>query len=134
MILFDDANRPKKPVFSVEVMKRIQEVRDYDYDLRLGQWTGDFPAIFRAHHPMRIPNQRHMLVTCDTVDKDPLADDLAVISGCGTGLGVDFQGQYGVVTNRARYSQYFHPELDEKGKPIVIVRKYVGNANEFGES
>ena len=114
-------------------MQRIKNFRNYEYDLRIGQWTGDFPATFRAHHPMRIPNQRHMLVNCETVDKDPLSEDLSVISGCGTDLGVDFQNQYGVVTTRSRFSQYYHPELDQGGKPVVIVRKYVGNANEYGK-
>ena len=113
-------------------MERIHKLRGYEYDLRVGQWTGDFPSVFRAHHPMRIANQRHMLVNCDTVDKDPLVDDMAVISGCGTDLGIDFQGQYGVVTNRSRFSQYYHPRLDERGQPVVIVRKYVGNAREYG--
>ena len=130
--LFGDIIRSEEPVYSVEIMKKIHEIRNYDYDLRVGVWTGDFPAMFRAHHPIRISNQRHMLVDIDTIDKDPLIDDMAVISGCGTGLGVDFQGQYGVVTTRSRFSQYFRPKLDSKGKPITVVRKYVGNAPELG--
>ena len=131
--LFGDNSRSKGAIYSVEIMKRIHEIRNYDFDVRVGVWTGDFPAMFRAHHPIRISNQRHMLVDIDTIDKDPLIDDMAVISGYGTGLGVDFQGQYGVVTTRSRFSQYFRPETDSNGKPVPIVRKYVGNAPELGK-
>ena len=113
-------------------MNKIHELRDYDYDLRVGVWTGDFPSIFRAHNPMRIPNQRHMLINIDTVDKDPLADDLGVISGTGTDLGCDFQGQIGVVSIRSRFSQYYRPELGPNGKPIVVTRQFVGSVPEKG--
>ena len=133
VILFDKVDCENEPVYSAVIMQKIHEKRDYDFDLRVGIWTGDLPAVFRAHHPLRISNQRHMLVDIDTIDKDPLIDDMGVISGYGTGLGVDFQGQYGVVTNRSRFSQYFHPVLDSKGKPVTIVRQYIGKTTGLGK-
>ena len=131
--LFETEIHENEMVYSVELMKKIHSLREYEFDLRVGNWVGDYPAMFRAHHPIRLSNQRQMLVSIDTIDKDPLSDDTAVISGCGTGLGIDFQGVYGVITTRSRFSQYYRPELDDNGKPIVIVRKYIGNTTGLGK-
>ena len=114
-------------------MNEISQIRGYEYDLLLGVWSADFPALFRTHSPMRIPNQRHMLISCADIDKDPKLNDLAILSGWGTGLGVDFQGQIGVVTNRSRFSQYYYPQLDSNGKPRTITRQYIGNASHLGK-
>ena len=130
--MFNDSFSPPSTSYSQRLLEQISLVRDYDYDIRVGVWNGDLPALFRAHHPLRISNQRHKLVTCDTIDKDPMTDDMSVLCGWGTGLGVDFQGNYGVVTNRSRFSQYFHPKLDSTGQIKVICREYIGTKPELG--
>ena len=43
-------------VFSAQLMKKIAKVRDYDYDLCLGQWVGDQPSLFRTHSPRKGSN------------------------------------------------------------------------------
>ena len=119
-------------IYSKEIMDAIGHLRGYEYSLCVGQWSADFPSAFRAHSPMRIPNQRHMLVTCEDIDKDPLIDDMAVLSGWGTDLGVDFQGQIGVVSNRSRFSQYYHQELGPDGQPQIISRRFIGECPTMG--
>ena len=37
-----------------------------------------------------------------------------------------------MVTNTAKYSQYYRPQENAYGRPIVIVRQYVGNIPEKG--
>ena len=130
--VFDESYPITGTSYSKRLLELISDIREYEYDLCVGQWSADYPAIFRAHHPLRISNQRHQLVDCQTIDRDPLSDDLRVISGWGTDLGVDFQGNYGVVSNRSRFGQYFHPDLDENGQPKVIKRQYIGNCPELG--
>ena len=80
----------------------------------------------------RICNSRHELVDCDTIDQDPKTDDLRTMCAWGVGLGFDYRGVYGVVSNTALYSQYYHPDPSRTGQKVVIYRQYVGNAPEKG--
>ena len=91
--LFDESFPITGTPYSTRLMDLISQTRGYEFDLLVGQWSADFPALFRAHNPVRISNQRLKLVDCETIDKDPLTDDLSVICGWGTDLGVDFQGK-----------------------------------------
>ena len=80
----------------------------------------------------RIPNLRHELVNCDTIDNDPHVNDMRTMCAWGVNLGVDFNGRYGVVTNTAKYSQYYRPQEQPGGRPLVIIRQYIGSAPEKG--
>ena len=131
--MFDENFPHPGSSYSRRLLDQISDLRDYEYDLRVGVWNADLPAIFRSYNPLRISNQRHQLVSCDDIDKDPYADDLSVLCGWGTDLGVDFQGNIGVVSCRSKFSQYFHPKKDPNGQIQVIRREYVGNCPEQGK-
>ena len=123
-------NWPKSPIY--ELLKFVQRDRNYDYEIRIGQWKGDHPSYFRSVHPLRVSNQRHILVDCDKIDKDPNLNDLSIMSACGTGFGVAYNGKIGIVSHGAPYGGYFLPQDDKNGKPIEVQRIYTGDHPEKG--
>ena len=119
------------PVY--RLLGMVRRDRNYEFDLRIAQWRGDHPSYFRSKHPIRIPNQRHVLVDCDKIDKDPKIEDLSVLSACGTGFGVTFDGKLGIVSHGSSYGGYFLNETDEKGFPKSVQRSYTGDHPEKGK-
>ena len=75
---------------------------------------------------------RHELVKCETIDNDPKVGDLRTLSAWGVNLGVDYAGRYGVVTNTARYSQYYRPDTNFNSGKTVVYREYIGNCPQKG--
>ena len=112
----------------------IAEIRDYTYDPRIGYWSSDFPAFFREKQPYRISNMRHGLITVPEYDKSETRNDMRYISGWGTGMGVDYNNEIGVVTNIAPYSCYYKPDAESGVQRELIQRQYVGSVPELGKS
>ena len=112
----------------------IAELRDHEYDIRAAYWTGDFPAFFREKNPIRIPNMRHGFITVPEFDKNPRIKDMRYLSAWGTGKGVDYNGEVGVVNNIAPYGNYFQPDADSGVQQRLIRRVFVGHKPDAGKA
>ena len=120
----------KSPVYTM--LEKLISDRDYTFHLDVAKWTGDYPSIFRSVYPLRISNQRHVLVDCEKIDKDPKIEDMTVMSACGTGYGVTYDGQLGIVSHGAPYGSYFLPKRDKDGVPVIVERQYTGDNPDKG--
>ena len=114
-------------------MAAIYDAREYGYDLEDQPWPDEYPPYFRNYRGILIDNRCHEIIDCETYDADPLIDDLSVISAWGTGEGLSYRGQWGIVTNRCQYGSY-RGEQDEHGNYPVIIRKNIIDYPEHGES
>ena len=36
---------------ATKLMKKVADARDYEFDLCLAVWAGEYPALFRSHNP-----------------------------------------------------------------------------------
>ena len=114
-------------------MNAIAVLRDHEYDIRSPYWSADFPSVFREKQPLRLPNMRHGLITVPEFDKCEKLSDAKYIAGWGTGMGVDYNNEIGVVTNIAPYGYYFRPDAESGTVQELVQRQYVGNAPEKGD-
>ena len=113
-------------------MAAIYDAREYSYNLEDQPLPDDYPPYFRNFRGILIDNRRHEVINCDVYDADPLVDDLSVISAWGTGEGLSYRGQWGIVTNRCQYGSY-RGERDPYGNYPVIIRKNIVDYPEHGE-
>ena len=107
-----------------QTLVQLYNVRDYSYNLEEQPYPDEYPNIFRGFRGLLLDNRRHDVISCEEYDADPLVDDMSVISVWGTGEGLSFRGEWGVVTNRCRYGS-FRGEPNENGEYPVVVRKNV---------
>ena len=110
----------------VDAMNVIAEIRDYKYDLRVAYWSGDYPSFFREKHPLRIPNMRHDFITVHDFDKNPHNDNMGYLSAWGTGMGITYRGELGVVNNAAPYGSYFRPDGSRANRIFVGHKPHSG--------
>ena len=110
----------------------ISRDRNYEFNIKLGPWEGDFPSMFRVWRPLQIGNYRHDYMDCEKLDKDPKRDDIKVIAVWGSGLGITHDNQIGVVTNFAACGSYFLAEKTENGDRIIVKRENIGHSPEKG--
>ena len=52
-IYLREDNGEKTSGLTAKMLKKIAEARDYGYDLCLAVWAGEYPSLFRAHHPRK---------------------------------------------------------------------------------
>ena len=115
------------------VLDALYHVRRYGFKPHEIQYNAEFPVYFRQHREFVLDNRKHAPVDCDMYDADPLTNDLSVISITGTGLGVDYEGNWNTVSHRMHYGS-FRGEKDENGEYPEIIRKSVLDFPEHGES
>ena len=129
------ANRDKSGAeypYVHEALKVIYAVRKYKFQMHEVPFNTEYPVYFRQHHEFIMDNRRHETITCEIYDADPLINDNSVMAITGTGLGVDYKGQWNTVSHRMHYGS-FRGEKDKNGEYPVIVRKSVRDFPEHGK-
>ena len=121
-----------KHPYIVHIMKTIYQLRGYNYSLSELVWNQDYPVYFRSYNGFILDNRRQKVITCEEYDQDPMTNNLAVISGWGTGMGLSYEGEWGTVTNRCEFGSY-RGEKNSKGDYPEIIRKSVSDFPEHGE-
>ena len=76
---------------------------------------------------------RHGLISVPDFDKNPRIDDMRYLSAWGTGMGVDYNGEVGVVNNVAPCGGYFFPDNESGQEKKLIRRQFVGDKPEAGK-
>ena len=113
------------------MLNTIYHLRGYNYSFHGVPWSEDYPVYFRNYRGFILDNRRHQIITCEEYDQDPQGNNMAIISGTGTGLGLSFEGEWGVVTNRCEYGSY-RGEKTNGGQYPIIVRKSIADFPENG--
>ena len=109
-------------------LEELYIMRDYNYRPSVLTWNENYPIYFRNYRGFVLDNRRHKLLSnCEEYDQDPLIEDLSIMSSWGTGEGISYTGEWGIVTNRAKFGSFFS-EKDSKGNYSIIGRQ---NVNAF---
>ena len=114
------------------VLDALYQIRRYGFKFHDVPFNSEYPVYFRQHREFNMDNRRHGTITCEMYDSDPLTNDMSVMSITGTGLGVDYTGQWNTVSHRSHYGS-FRGEKNEQGEYPVIIRKSVQDYPEHGK-
>ena len=115
-----------------ETLKTIYAVRRYGYQFHDMEFTPEYPVYFRQHREFILDNRRHETIDCDIYDADPLVNDMSVMTITGTGLGVDYKGQWNTVSHCTHFGS-FRGEKNAQGDYPEIIRKSVKDFPEHGK-
>ena len=120
-------------VYLQPVLDALYHVRRYDYKLHEVPFSTEYPVYFRQHREFVLDNRRHGPITCEMYDSDPSGNDTSILAVTGTGLGVDYEGNWNTVSIRTQYGS-FKGEKSKDGEYPTIVRKSVRDFPEHGKT
>ena len=116
-----------------QVLDIIYATRRYNYRFDQIPFNGEYPVYFRQHKEFLMDNRRHETITCEIYDNDPLINDMSVMAITGTGLGLDYSGQWNTVSHRTSYGS-FKGERTANGDYPDIIRKSAHDFPDHGKS